>query len=87
MTPHAAVVAQASIALIRAQGAREAAVIMSQANAQALQLEQATKAYWYAQLKERMSWNNSHLLQYVKMKSLNAQPSASMVVGVSPVGS
>jgi len=76
----------AQIALIRAQGAREAAVIISQANAQALQLEQATKAYWYAQLKERMSWNNSHLLQYVKMKALNAQPSESMVVGVSPVG-
>lgn len=81
-----AVFAQAQIALIRAQGAREAAVIISQANAQALQLEQATKAYWYAQLKERMSWNNSHLLQYVKMKALNAQPSESMVVGVSPVG-
>ena len=49
-------------------------------------LEQATKAHWYAQLKQHMGWNNTHVLQYVKMKSLNAQPADSMVVGVSPVG-
>jgi len=77
----------ATIAVIDAEAAREAAVIKSKANAAALELEQATKAYWYAQLKEHMGWNNSHVLQYVKMKSLNAQPASSMVVGVSPVGS
>jgi len=76
---------EAGIALIRAEAARESAVIISQANARALQLEQATKAYWYAKLKEHMGWNNSHVLQYVKMKALNAQPADSMVVGVSPV--
>ena len=42
---------------------------------------------WYSRLKDHLGWNNSHLLQYVKMKSLNAQPASSMVVGVSPVGS
>ena len=77
----------ARIAVIDAEAAREAAVIKSRANAAALQLEQATKAYWYSQLKEHMGWDNSHMLQYVKMKSLNAQPASSMVVGVSPVGS
>ena len=76
----------ASIAVIRAEGAREAAVIRSAAEAGALQLEQATKAHWYAQLKAHMKWDNEHVLQYVKMKSLNAQPAESMVVGVSPVG-
>jgi hypothetical protein len=78
---------EAAIALIDAEAAREAAVIRSRANANALTLEQATKAHWYAQLKQHMGWNNTHVLQYVKMKSLNAQPASSMVVGVSPVGS
>ena len=56
-------------------------------NAAALQYEQATKAMWYSRLKEHMGWDNANLLQYVKMKSLNAQPANTMVVGVSPVGS
>jgi len=42
---------------------------------------------WYSRLKEHMGWDNANLLQYVKMKSLNAQPANTMVVGVSPVGS
>ena len=57
-----------------------------QATTSALQLEQQTKAYWYKQLKEHMGWDNAGFLQYVKMKSLNAQPADSMVVGVSAVG-
>lgn len=77
---------EARITVINAEAAREAAVMISQANAKALQLEQATKAYWYSRLKEHMGWNNSHVLQYVKMKSLNAQPADSMTVGVSAVG-
>lgn len=77
----------ATITRIDAEAAKEATIIRATANAAALQYEQATKAMWYARLKEHMRWNNSHLLQYVKMKSLNAQPASSMVVGVSPVGS
>jgi len=76
----------AAITRIDAEAAKEAAVIKATAAASALQYEQATKAMWYARLKEHMRWNDSHLLQYVKMKSLNAQPANSMVVGVSPVG-
>jgi len=77
----------ATIMRIDAEAAKEATVIRATANAAALQYEQATKAMWYSRLKGHMGWNNSHLLQYVKMKSLNAQPASSMVVGVSPVGS
>jgi len=77
---------EAGIALINAEAKREAAVIVNQATTAALQLEQQTKAYWYKQLKEHMGWDNEAFLQYVKMKSLNAQPADSMVVGVSAVG-
>jgi len=78
---------QASIALINAEAQREAAVIVNQATASALQLEQTTKAYWYKKLKDHMGWDNAAFLQYVKMKSLNSQPAESMVVGVTAVGS
>jgi hypothetical protein len=78
---------EAAIALINAEAKREAAVILNQATTNALQLEQQTKATWYATLKAHMGWDNAAFLKYVKMKSLNAQPSDSMVVGVSAVGS
>jgi len=77
----------ATIMRIDAEAAKEATVIKATANAAALQYEQATKAMWYARLKAHMGWDNANLLQYVKMKSLNAQPASTMVVGVSPVGS
>jgi len=78
---------QADIALISATAAREAAVIVNQAEAEALELEQSTKAYWYSQLKHSLGWNNTNFLQYVKIKSLSAQPSETMTVGVSAMGS
>jgi hypothetical protein len=77
----------ATIMRIDAEAAKEATVIKATANAAALQYEQETKALWYRRLKAHMGWDNANLLQYVKMKSLNAQPASTMVVGVSPVGS
>lgn len=77
----------ATIMRIDAEAAKESTVIRASASAAALQYEQATKALWYARLKAHMGWDNANLLQYVKMKSLNAQPASTMVVGVSPVGS
>jgi len=78
---------EAEIALISASAEREASVLVNQAKADALQLEQGTKAFWYKKLKEKLGWSNSQFLQYVKIKSLSAQPSDSMVVGVSAMGS
>ena len=61
-------------------------MLINQAEADALQLEQSTKARWYTSLKERLGWSNAEFLQYVKIKSLSSQPSESMTVGVSAVG-
>ena len=77
---------EAQIALINAEAKREAAVLINRATAAALQLEQGTKATWYARLKSHMRWDNAAFLQYVKIKSLATQPSESMVVGVSALG-
>jgi len=77
----------ADIAMISATAEREASIIVNHAEAEALQLEQGTKAYWYNKLKTKLGWSNSQFLQYVKIKSLAAQPSDSMVVGVSAMGS
>ena len=74
-------------ALISAAAQREASVLVNQAEADALQLEQTTKAVWYAKLKKKLGWSNTDFLQYVKIKSLAAQPSESMVVGVGAMGS
>ena len=76
----------AEVAVIGANARREASVLVNRAEAEALQLEQSTKARMYARLKERLGWSNSELLQYVKIKSLAAQPSDSMVVGVGAMG-
>jgi regulator of protease activity HflC (stomatin/prohibitin superfamily) len=78
---------QAEIALIEARASREANVIVNQAEADALILEQNTKALWYGKLKKKLGWTNADFLQYVKIKSLSAQPADSMVVGVSAMGS
>lgn len=77
---------EAQIALITAEAKREAAVIVNQADAEALKLEQGTKAYWYTRLKAHMKWDNEAFLQYIKIKSLSTQPSESMKVGVSALG-
>ena len=69
-------------AVIAATAKRDASIIVNQAEASALQLEQSTKAQWYSALKERLGWSNAEFLQYVKIKSLSSQPSESMVVGV-----
>ena len=61
-------------------------MIVNQAEAEALRLEQSTKAHWYSSLKQRLSWSNADFLQYVKIKSLSSQPSNSMTVGVSAMG-
>jgi len=78
---------EATITLINAEAKREAAILVNKASMEALELEQQTKAFWYHRLKEHMGWDNAAFLQYVKMKSLNAQPAESMVVGVNAVGS
>jgi len=78
---------EAEIALISATAERDASILVNQAQADALQLEQGTKAFWYKKLKTKLGWTNAQFLQYVKIKSLAAQPSDSMVVGVSAMGS
>lgn len=77
---------EAQIALISSTAKREASVIINQAEADALRLEQGTKATWYSKLKQQLRWSNADFLQYVKIKSLSSQPGDSMVVGVSAMG-
>ena len=77
---------EAQIAVIAATAKRQAAVLVNKAEADALQLEQSTKATWYARIKEQLGWSNAEFLQYVKIKSLAAQPADSMVVGVGAMG-
>jgi hypothetical protein len=76
----------ADVAVIAASAKREASIAINQAEAEALQLEQSTKAQWYSALKVALGWSNAEFLQYVKIKSLASQPSDSMVVGVSAMG-
>jgi len=76
----------AEVTVIAADAKRQASILINRAEADALQLEQSTKATWYASLKERLGWSNSEFLKYVKIKSLSSQPSESMVVGVSAMG-
>merc|ERR1712137_166684 len=72
----------AQIAKINAQAKREADVIVNEANAQALRLEQSTKAFWYQQLKSELGWSTEDFLKYVKIKSINKQEMDHVVVGV-----
>lgn len=53
---------------------------------QAIKLEQTTKAFWYAQLKETLGWTNDDFIKYIKIKSLGAQQSDHMVIGVDALG-
>jgi len=76
----------ATVMLIDAEAAKEAAVIVNKANSDALELEQMVKAEMYAQLKEQMGWNATQFLEYVKMEALNTQPASNVVVGVDPIG-
>lgn len=76
----------AAIAKINAQAAREASIIVNSAAAQAIKLEQTTKAFWYAQLKETLGWTNDDFIKYIKIKSLGAQQSDHMVIGVDALG-
>jgi len=76
----------ASINKINAEAERAAAVAINQAEADALRLEQNTKASYFAQLKKGLGWSAEDFLKYMKIKSLAAQPSDSMVVGVSAMG-
>mmetsp|Transcript_33995 Transcript_33995/g.108489 ORF Transcript_33995/g.108489 Transcript_33995/m.108489 type:complete len:325 (+) Transcript_33995:104-1078(+) len=78
--------AEAAIARINAQAQREASVTINQASAAAIQMEQGAKATWYAKLKATLGWSNDDFLRYVKIKSLNAQPGGSVVIGVDAVG-
>ena len=82
----AAFEASATVLEINAEAARERAVIVGQANADALELEQSMRARMYAMLRLHLNWDAQHFLQYIKMKALNAQPQSNVVVGVNPVG-
>jgi len=72
----------AKIAEINAQAKREADVIVNQADAEALRLEQSTKAFWYQRLKDTLAWSTDDFLKYIKIKSINKQESDHVVVGV-----
>jgi hypothetical protein len=79
--------ANATIRRINAEAAKEAAILINEANAVALGMEQETKAAMYSQLRQHLSWTTQQFLEYVKMKALNSQSSDNVVVGVSSVGS
>jgi len=77
---------QATVTRIGAEAQRESSIIINQANANALEAEQAIKGEMYAQLISHLGLDQSQFLRYVKMKALNAQPSDKVMVGVSPLG-
>jgi len=76
----------ATVVEINAEAARAKAVIEGEANANALQREQQTKADMYQKLREHLNWDSTQFLQYIKMKSLNSQDGRNVVVGVNAVG-
>ena len=76
----------ATIARINAEAEREATVIINQANADALEREQAVKGEMYSKLREHLGWSPAQFLQYVRIKALNAQPGSKVMVGVGSVG-
>lgn len=77
---------QATIMRINAEAAAESRVVVNRAQMDALILEQTTKAIAYRRLKEHLGWSTSQFLEYVKLRSLNAQPSENIIVGTSPLG-
>ena len=76
----------AEIARINAEAGRQANVMINEAEAKAIRLEQTTKATWYAKLKDELKWSNDDFLKYIKIKSLDKQQSDNMVVGVEALG-
>lgn len=76
----------AKIALINAEADRTASVMINKANANALKMEQDTKAQMYAQLRQAMNWTAPQFLEYVRIKALNSQPTDNVLVGTSAVG-
>ena len=76
----------ATVTRINAEAERASSIITNQAEADALEAEQAIKGQMYAQLVSHLGWSPVQFLQYVKMKALNAQPGNKVTVGVSPLG-
>jgi len=76
----------ARVAKINAEGARVAAVLQSNANAEALLLEQAAKAKMYAKMRSHLNWSQPQFLEYIKMNALNMQKPANVKLGVDAVG-
>jgi len=76
----------AAITYIKADAARRSAIIINEAQATALQMEQAAKAILYSSLRAHLNWTEASFVEYVKMKALNAQPPENVVVGVGATG-
>lgn len=76
----------AQVIEMQADAARQKAIIEGEAEAAALIREQQSKTTMYQQLKDHLGWTTTHLLQYVKMKSLNKQTGSNVVVGVNALG-
>ena len=72
---------------INADATRQRDIIIGQANANALEREQSTRATMYKRMRDHLGWSGKDFLSYIKMKALNAQPSSNVVVGVNAVGS
>ena len=77
----------AEIVGINADATRQRDIIIGQANANALEREQSTRATMYKRMRDHLGWSGKDFLSYIKMKALNAQPSSNVVVGVNAVGS
>jgi len=76
----------AQVTRINAEGARVSAILINEASANALQQEQAAKAIMYKRLRDHLNFTQPQFLEYIKMKSLNSQPSTKVKLGVNPVG-
>jgi len=76
----------ARITKTNAEAQRIASVTVNDAEAESLLLEQREKASMYAAMKTHLSWTQAQFLEYVKMKSLNTQPTRNIKMGVTPVG-
>lgn len=77
----------ATITEINADATRQRDIIVGQANADALEREQSTRATMYRRMRDHLGWEGRDFLAYAKMKALNAQPQGNVVVGVNAVGS
>ena len=77
----------AEVLMINADASRQEAIIVGEAEAYALQTEQATKATMFRRLRDHLGWSTGEFLEYVKMRALNGQPQQNVVVGVNAIGS